>query len=89
MCQEIVGRELAWSYDEQSRTGDHIWWVSDLSRFMSHYPAWQPVHDVPSILRQINGQNRDRWNARAKVSIASSRPVSRPALAHWGDERAG
>jgi len=89
MCQEIVGRELAWSYDEQSRTGDHIWWVSDLSRFMSHYPAWQPVHDVPSILRQINGQNRDRWNARAKVSIASSRPVSRPVLAHWGDERAG
>jgi len=35
----ITGRALKWSYSEQHRTGDHIWWISGCSRFIQHYPA--------------------------------------------------
>jgi len=61
MCEEIAERPLDWTYVEQNRTGDHIWWISDISRFSGHFPAWRLVHDVPSILREIYEQNVERW----------------------------
>jgi CDP-paratose 2-epimerase len=65
LCEEIAGRPLAWSYRETSRTGDHIWYVSDLSRFRSHYPEWSITYDVPRILAEIHEANRERWGAAA------------------------
>jgi CDP-paratose 2-epimerase len=61
LCQEIAGRDLRWTYAETNRVGDHIWWVSDNSRFASHYPDWRLEYDVPGILRAIYTANVDRW----------------------------
>ena len=61
ICQEITGRELDFSYSETNRVGDHIWWISDVSRFQSHYPQWQLTRDVPGICREIYEANADRW----------------------------
>lgn len=67
LCQEITGRPLAWRYSEENRLGDHIWWISDLRKFQSHYPDWQVTHDVPAILREIYEANRERWQDGARV----------------------
>ena len=40
LCEEIAGRELAWTYEDKNRIGDHIWYVSDIGKFRRHYPAW-------------------------------------------------
>lgn len=61
VCEQIAQRPLDWKYVEQNRTGDHIWWISDISRFQDHYPSWQLEYDVPGILREIHEQNVDRW----------------------------
>lgn len=61
LCQDIIGREMEWSYSEQTRTGDHIWWISDLTKFMTHYPNWRVRYDVPKILKEIYERNADRW----------------------------
>ena len=61
MCQEITGRELTWSYEEQNRAGDHIWRVSDVSKFAGHYPAWQLEYSVQDILAEIYEANVERW----------------------------
>jgi len=53
LCQEIAGRKLEWSYVEDNRIGDHIWWVSDVRKFQSHYPGWCYRYDVPAILQDI------------------------------------
>jgi CDP-paratose 2-epimerase len=63
LCEEISGRKLNWQYSEQNRTGDHIWWISDNSKFLRHYPNWQLHYDVPRILQEMYEQNRQRWNA--------------------------
>jgi CDP-paratose 2-epimerase len=52
--QELSGREMHVSYSDQARQGDHIWWISDVRKFQSHYPAWQPRHDIRAILSQIH-----------------------------------
>jgi CDP-paratose 2-epimerase len=53
-CQEISGRKLSWEYKETNRIGDHIWWVSDVSKFQAHYPQWRYRYDLRGILNEIH-----------------------------------
>lgn len=68
LCQKIAGKELSWSYQEDSRVGDHMWWISDLGRFQRHFPEWQLEYDVPAILEEIVEAGRERWADRAVVA---------------------
>jgi CDP-paratose 2-epimerase len=61
MCEHIVGREMNYSLSEENRRGDHIWYVTDLSKFKSHYPRWEITYDVICILNEIYEQNIERW----------------------------
>ncbi len=67
LCQEISGRELNWEYAETNRTGDHIWYVSDVSKFCAHYPNWKLTYDIPAILREIHAAQLDREGQRIAV----------------------
>jgi CDP-paratose 2-epimerase len=53
MCEEIAGRRMNTQYVETNRTGDHIWWISDVSKFQAHYPGWELTRDVRRILEEI------------------------------------
>lgn len=54
LCQEISGRKLSWTYVEDNRIGDHIWWVSDVRKFQAHYPGWKYRYDLKGILQEIH-----------------------------------
>jgi len=72
LCEKIVGRSLSYTYQEDNRTGDHIWWISNTSKFSRHYPNWRQRYDLTAILRHIFENNIDRWRdetvAKAKVA---------------------
>ncbi|HMP79630.1 MAG TPA: NAD-dependent epimerase/dehydratase family protein [Pirellulaceae bacterium] len=68
ICEEITGRELQYEVVDDNRIGDHIWYVSDVGKFQSHYPQWQLTFDVPAILREIYLANESRWRVTSKVS---------------------
>jgi CDP-paratose 2-epimerase len=53
-CQEISGRKLDWTYVEDNRIGDHIWWISSVAKFQSHYPGWRYRYDLQGILNEIH-----------------------------------
>jgi CDP-paratose 2-epimerase len=61
LCEQISGNQLDWNYVEQNRQGDHIWWISDISRFQKHYPSWKQKYDLPAILQEIYEMNIERW----------------------------
>ena len=65
ICQKIVAREMKWTYSDQNRIGDHIWWISDNSKFSQHYPNWKLQYNVPHILQEIYQYNHERWNKGA------------------------
>src|SRR5437762_10496480 len=54
LCEEISGRKLTWSYEETNRIGDHIWWISDVRKFQSHYPNWKFRYGMREILEEIH-----------------------------------
>lgn len=52
-CERITGNKMNVTLSDDNRIGDHIWYVSDLSRFKKHYPGWQPRYGVEETLVQI------------------------------------
>jgi CDP-paratose 2-epimerase len=54
LCEEISGRKLSWEYIEDNRSGDHVWWISDVRRFREHYPDWNFRYGLRGILEEIH-----------------------------------
>lgn len=54
LCESISGRKMNVRYMDQARIGDHIWWVSSVEKFKTHYPDWRLTYDVPAILKAIH-----------------------------------
>lgn len=61
LSQEITGRKLQTHYQENHRTGDHIWYISDLTKFISHFPQWKITKNVQMIMEEIWENNKKRW----------------------------
>jgi len=61
LAERICGWPARVDYHEQTRVGDHQWYVSSTAHFQSHYPQWTVTYDVPAILREIHEANVDRW----------------------------
>lgn len=53
VAQKITGKPMNYSYSETNRIGDHIWWISDVSKFKNHYPTWNWKYNIDDILSQI------------------------------------
>lgn len=53
ICEEITGNKMNYSYANDNRSGDHIWYISDLSKFKAHYPDWNWKYDLKETLTQM------------------------------------
>lgn len=53
MCEAITGNKMNYSYTEDNRIGDHIWYISDISKFQKDYPNWAYKYDINDILTGI------------------------------------
>ncbi len=54
LCEDISGKKLEFSYKEDNRIGDHIWYVSDVSKFQAHYPDWKYQYDLRTLMEEIH-----------------------------------
>lgn len=54
LCEEISGNKMTVQYLDENRIGDHIWWISDVSKFQQHYPQWQYRYDIRALLEEIH-----------------------------------
>ena len=61
ICERLVGQPLDWTYSPVARRGDHMWWISGLTKFQRDYPGWKPTRSVPDICREIYEANVERW----------------------------
>lgn len=53
VSEQIVGKKLNVVYADEARSGDHIWYVSDVRKFRSHYPDWEYRYGLHNIIEQI------------------------------------
>lgn len=48
-----LGYQLKYKYDPQNRTGDHICYISDLSKLHRDFPNWKIEYGLPKIIEEI------------------------------------
>lgn len=53
LVNHLSGCELNYKLSKENRIGDHIWWISDVSKFRRHYPGWDFQYDLKRILQEI------------------------------------
>jgi CDP-paratose 2-epimerase len=53
MLEDRLGRPPRWSYEERNRRGDHICYISDLTKLRTHYPGWRITRSLPNILDEM------------------------------------
>ncbi len=60
MSEELCGRELNYTLSDEARSGDHIWWISDVRRFRQDYPDWEYGYDMRKIMQEIVEATKER-----------------------------
>ena len=53
LAEEITGNQLPYQYSADNRIGDHIWYISDVRKFETHYPEWQYKYALKDIFEEI------------------------------------
>lgn len=51
--EKIFGKKANYELSKENRIGDHIWYISDVSRFKKHYPEWDFEYDIDAILKEM------------------------------------
>jgi CDP-paratose 2-epimerase len=49
----VTGKKMRHEYVDKNREGDHICYISDLSKMRAHYPGWDISIGLPEIFEQI------------------------------------
>jgi CDP-paratose 2-epimerase len=60
MIEELSGKSVRFEISDQARSGDHIWWISDIRRFQNDYPQWSYRYDLRGIVQEILEATMDR-----------------------------
>jgi CDP-paratose 2-epimerase len=70
LSERLAGRTLDWTYTETNRVGDHIWYISDMAKFRTHYPGWRQEYDLDRLMQDMYEKNAERWIAEAAAERA-------------------
>ena len=61
LTEEVTGLRLNHEYHDTARLGDHIWYISDISKFKSHYPTWRMQFSLRELVEDIYERSSKRW----------------------------
>ena len=53
LIEDISEKKSKYKILKQNRIGDHIWWISDNSKFIKHYPNWKISITLRKSLKQM------------------------------------
>ena len=52
-AQQITGKKVTLTYSDDNRKGDHICYISDMSKFRAHYPDWTITKSITTIYEEL------------------------------------
>lgn len=50
---DALGKKLACEYVDQNRSGDHICYITNLSKLRAHYPNWEVTRSLSDIIDEL------------------------------------
>lgn len=73
--EKVSGKKAQIEYIDENRKGDHIWYISSVEKFKSHYPNWDYEYDIDETIWDIC-KNSDFAKDIISFSVARD-------LDHW------
>lgn len=61
----LTGRKMEYEYVDRNREGDHICYISDLSKMRAHYPQWNISKSLDDIFTEIHAATLEKVPAAA------------------------
>ena len=62
LIESISGKKASIEYVNENRIGDHIWYISDISKFKSDYPNWSPTYSIKEILTEMVSEAKKEFS---------------------------
>lgn len=53
LIEKYLKKKANIKYDPTNRIGDHIWYISDVSKFKKHYPKWNYTYNADQIIEEL------------------------------------
>lgn len=53
ISERLTSKKFNYEYVQKPRIGDHIWWISDIAKFKSHYPDWDYRYNIEDTMSEI------------------------------------
>ncbi|HSI54480.1 MAG: NAD-dependent epimerase/dehydratase family protein [Ramlibacter sp.] len=66
LIAELRGYEVDYSLSDTARSGDHIWWISDVRKFQRDFPGWSYSYDLRTTLAEMIDAAKERYASPAK-----------------------
>ena len=51
--ENLTGKPMQWQYVDKARDGDHICYISDLTKMQCHYPSWGITKSLDDIFQEL------------------------------------
>jgi len=67
IIERYSGKILNYQCSDVARTGDHQWWISDLSKFKKDFPNWKMQYNINDIIKEIVLFEIDLLNKKNKT----------------------
>jgi len=68
-CEKMTGNKMNYFYSDNNRVGDHIWWISDVTKFKRDYPDWHWKYGLEDILTDIHAALISRPGIKSKKTF--------------------
>ena len=72
IAEKKAEKSLFYTVSDQAREGDHIWWVSDVSRFQNDYPDWNYQYDLETIIEEIVDATKEKQLQEMKYQLVAA-----------------
>lgn len=53
IIENLSGKKAKYNFLKKNRVGDHIWWISDNSKFEKDYPRWKIKYNLENSLQKM------------------------------------
>src|SRR5688500_8918814 len=74
--KELSGKEMNHAYVEEARKGDHICYISDLTKLRAHYPELKWEKSLSDIFEEITRAWHDRLEVETKTIVQVGEAVA-------------
>ena len=61
--ESLCRRKLSYTLTERARSGDHVWWISDVAKFRRDFPDWSFQYTLDEILEDLVDTARHRMGS--------------------------